>query len=283
MTKQINNPLPCRAARRERSFALFALAALVCVIVGLFGCAAPSATTSTASGSATKGKRPANFALEQAFEKRSALLTSLYADGNLTIEVGGKKQQAHFTGAVYKRDSILLNVTGPFNIAVAKVGSTPTFMNYYDVLTNTVYQGEPTAKNFQQRLGVPLSHDDIACFLRGEVPGGFSGFALESALNDSEDVFTRTKDTVSERLVYSHAAAAMTAFQRRNAKGDVLINAQFSNFFVSPANISIPRDALTLFPAINATFSVQCHLIEINMPNQKHNFVPPLEAKRRKL
>ena len=251
----------------------------VCFIAALlWGCGTASTTTT----SVAKGKRPTNFLLEQALEKRSTAITALRAEGNLAVEVDGKKQQAQFVGSLWKRDSLLLSVTGPFNIAVAKVGSTPDFMNYYDALTNTVYQGAPSQKNFQTRLGVPLSHNDIVCFLRGEVPGGFSGFTIESVAGDSEDTFIRIRDTVTERVVYSHRAENIVSFKRIGKSGETLIHTRFSNFNTSE-NVSVPHDAFVVFPGIKATFSVQCRAVEVNPKDQKYSFVPPLEAKRRKL
>lgn len=257
--------------------ALGRVVASIFVLTIVCGCATSSTTTAT-----VKGKRPANFVLEQALEKRSNSLNALRAEGNLSVEVDGKKQQAQFVGSLYKRDSLLLTVTGPFNIAVAKVGSTPDFMNYYDALSNTVYQGAPSPKNFQTRLGVPLSHNDIACFLRGEAPGGFAGFTAEPATSDSEDVFVRMRDTVTERVVYSHRAENIISFKRTNKNGEILIHTRFSNFVTSD-NISVPQDAFVLFPSIKATFSVQCRNVEVNLKDQKYSFLPPLEAKRRKL
>ncbi len=269
-TKQYSSPFQRMSSMR--------IAFIICALALLAACAATTTTTTTV----VKGKRPANFVLEQALEKRSAALTALRAEGNLSVEVDGKKQQAQFVGSLWKRDSLLLTVTGPFNIAVAKVGSTPDFMNYYDALTNTVYQGVPTAKNFQTRLGVPLSHNDIACFLRGEAPGGFTGFTAEPAASDSEDTFVRIRDTVTERLIYSHKAENIISYKRVGQSGATIIHTRFSNFTASN-NISIPQDALVVFPAIKATFSVQCRAVEANPKDQKYSFLPPLEAKRRKL
>lgn len=279
MVQQQNNVRTAQVHHVHHLSALKRIGVGLCALVVVsYGCASSSTTTT----STIKGKRPANFVLEQALEKRSNSLNALRAEGNLAVEVDGKKQQAQFVGSLYKRDSLLLTVTGPFNIAVAKVGSTPDFMNYYDALANTVYQGVPSPKNFQTRLGVPLSHNDIACFLRGEVPGGFTGFTAEPAASDSEDVFVRVRDSVTERVVYSHRAENITSFKRTNKNGEILVHTRFSNFTTSD-NISIPQDAFVLFPAIKATFSVQCRNVEANLKDQKYSFLPPLEAKRRKL
>ncbi len=261
---------------RLRHLSLMLLESLIITV--LWSCGTATTTTTTAA----KGKRPANFVLEQALEKRSQSINALRAEGNLAVEVDGKKQQAQFVGSLLKRDSLLLTVTGPFNIAVAKVGSTPDFMNYYDALSNTVYQGAPTQKNFQTRLGVPLSHNDIACFLRGEVPGGFTGFTVESVAGDSEDTYIRLRDTVTERVIYSHRAENIISFKRVGKSGATLIHTRFSNFNTSE-NVSVPHEAFVVFPAIKATFSVQCRAVDVNPKDQKYSFVPPLEAKRRKL
>ena len=279
MVQQQNNVRTAQVHHLHHLSALKHIGVGLCALVLVsYGCAS-SSTTTTAT---VKGKRPANFVLEQAMEKRSNALNALRAEGSLAVEVDGKKQQAQFVGSLYKRDSLLLTVTGPFNIAVAKVGSTPDFMNYYDALANTVYQGIPSPKNFQTRLGVPLSHNDIACFLRGEAPGGFTGFTAEPATSDSEDVFVRVRDSVTERVVYSHRAENIISFKRTNKNVEILVHTRFSNFTTSD-NISIPQDAFVLFPAIKATFSVQCRNVEANLKDQKYSFLPPLEAKRRKL
>jgi hypothetical protein len=257
---------------------LYIAVAVLLVAFALHACSTASTTTT-----ANKVKRPgADFAIEPVLERRANLLTSLRADGNLTVEVNGKAQKAQFVGSLYKKDSLVLTVLGPFNILVAKIGSTIDFMNYYDALTNTVYQGAPSPKNFQQRLGVPLSHTDIASFLRGEIPGGFTGFLPEAIVtNDSEQVYTRQRDTITERVTYSFVENTLTTYKRSGKLSGAIIDAQYSNFTTSD-NVRLPQEAMVLFPQAKAMFSVQCRAVEANPKDQKYTFIPPLEAKRRK-
>jgi hypothetical protein len=240
--------------------------------------ACSSGTTTTA-----KGKRPSGeFNVEPLLDKRTNALVALKAEGSLTVDVDGRVQKGQFVGTLYKRDSLMLTVLGPFNIVAFKIASTPEYMNFYDVLGGTLYQGAPSQKNFQARLGVPLSHGDIASFLRGEIPGGFTGFKPQPVENDSEQVYTRQRDTVTERVIYSFPNEAFINYKRIGAKGSTIINARYSNFTTSD-NIRLPQDALVVFPQINATFSVQCRTIEANPKDQKYTFTPPMEARRKRL
>lgn len=253
------------------SFLMFAV--LTSIIIA--SCAGGSTTT--------RGKRPAgNFDLEPMLEKRGTSLVSLRADGNITVEVDGRVQKGQFSGTLYKRDSLMLTVFGPFNIVAYKIASTPDFMNFYDVLSGTLYQGAPNQKNFQTRLGVPLSHGDIASFLRGEIPGGFTGFKSQPAENDSEQVYLRQRDTTTERVIYSFSEEAFTNYKRMGTKGNTIINARYGNFTTSN-NIRLPQEATVVFPPINATFTVQARTVEANPKDQRYGFTPPMEVRRKKL
>ncbi len=268
-----NNSVGTSAKFSTRVFSLLSVAMLVCLMV-----ACSSGTTTTA-----KGKRPSGeFNVEPLLDKRTNALVALKAEGSLTVDVDGRVQKGQFVGTLYKRDSLMLTVLGPFNIVAFKIASTPEYMNFYDVLGGTLYQGAPSQKNFQARLGVPLSHGDIASFLRGEIPGGFTGFKPQPVENDSEQVYTRQRDTVTERVIYSFPNEAFINYKRIGAKGSTIINARYSNFTTSD-NIRLPQDALVVFPQINATFSVQCRTIEANPKDQKYTFTPPMEARRKRL
>lgn len=245
-----------------------------------------SASIFSACGTATttgRGKRPqGNIELDPILEKRSTALVSMKAEGSITVDVDGRVQKGQFAGTLYKRDSLMLTVFGPFNIVAYKIASTPDFMNFYDVLSGTLYQGAPTQKNFQSRLGVPLSHGDIACFLRGEIPGGFTGFKAQPFENDSETVYMRQRDTVTERVVYSFAEEGFVNFKRIGTKNNTIINVRYGNYITSN-NVRLPQEAIVVFPQINATFTVQARSVEVNPKDQKYSFTPPMEVRRKKL
>jgi Domain of unknown function (DUF4292) len=257
----------------------------ISIVAFILGFALTLYACSSVSTSTTKAQRadPASFRLAPALEERSNALVSLRTEGNLSVEVEGKTQRAQFVSSLYKKDSLVLTVLGPFNILAAKIGSTSDFMNYYDALANTVYQGAPSPKNFQQRLGVPLSHTDIASFLRGEIPGGFAGFTLEAANSGdtSQHTYVRQQDTTTEQVTYSFVENAVTTYKRSSQQSGTIIDAQYSNFTTSE-NIRLPQDAVVLFPPAKAVFTVQCRVMEANPKNQIYTFLPPLEAKRRK-
>jgi hypothetical protein len=129
---------------------------------------------------------------------------------------------------------------------------------------------------------VPLSHGDIASFLRGEIPGGFTGFKPQAVENDSEQVYIRQRDTTSERVIYSFAEEGFINYKRMGSKGNTIINARYSNFTTSN-NLRLPQEAIVSFPPINAVFTVQARSVEANPKDQKYSFTPPMEARRKKL
>ncbi len=270
----------CAIAKVQKQCSMQSVLMLVAMtLVATFVLAACAGSASTA-----KGKRPSgNFELEPLLEKRSTALISLRADGNITVDVDGRVQKGQFTGTLYKKDSLMLTVFGPFNIVAYKIASTADFMNFYDVLSGTLYQGAPTQKNFQTRLGVPLSHGDIACFLRGEVPGGFVGFKAQPVENDSEQVYLRQRDSVTERVIYSFAEEGFINYKRMMQKsGNTIINVRYGNYAVSN-DVRLPHEAIVVFPQINATFTVQARTVEANPKDQKYSFTPPMEVRRKKL
>jgi hypothetical protein len=212
--------------------------------------------------------------------KRSATLISLKAEGTLSASTKTSRQKVQFEGNLYKRDSLYIALYGPLGITVGKLQSVPQNAQFYYALSNTVFEGPPTRENFL-KFNVPISHDDVTTFLRGDVPGGLAGFTPVQHDKAGEEMYIRQKDTTTERLIYSLADQAMTEYRMSAKTGVVLMRVQSSNF-VTVAGVRVAQDVMMQFPPTEASLDIQCTSVEANLTNLKYSFVPPSSAARKK-
>lgn len=211
--------------------------------------------------------------------KRQTTLTSLHAEGTLSASARGARQSVTFEGNLYKRDSLYLALYGPLGITVGKLQSIPTFAQFYYVLDNTVYEGEPTRKNFMQ-FNIPISYNEVTTFLRGEVPGGFDGFVAQQHDKVGEELYRRQKDSTVERLVYSTADQAIVEYQVKHLDGTELMYVKCGNF-APVAGLQLAQDLFFQFPSSNSSLTIQCSAVQANLPNQKYSFPLPAAPRRK--
>lgn len=214
--------------------------------------------------------------------KRSSALVSLKAEGVMAVKSPAMNQRVTFDGGIYKRDSLLLNLYGPLGITVGKLQSTARFAQFYYALENSLYEGEPSRENFERRVFLPISYDEITLYLRGEIPGGFSGFQnIQSTILPAHELaFVRKTDSTMERVIYSTTEQSLVEYQKRAISGELQISVKYSNF-ITTDGIRIAQEYMVSMPTRETTVQAQCSAIEANIPI-KYTFTPSSSAVRKK-
>lgn len=211
-------------------------------------------------------------------QHRSTELISLHADGALYTSVQGSKEQAQFSYSLYKTDSLLLTIYGPFGIVVGKLQATPDNFYYYDALNNESYEGEPTQENFERIVRIPLSQREMALLLRGEPPHNFADYNLVEP-SATLPVYNRVENGHTERLVFSRADRALIEYSRKDSKGTTLALVRYSNF-TSESGFQLAQKVTFQFPQAQISVNLQCRSIEPNVENRHYSFSIPRDVKR---
>lgn len=211
-------------------------------------------------------------------QHHNSSLTSLHADGALYTSVQGSKDQAQFSYSLYKTDSLLLTIYGPFGIVVGKLQATPDNFYYFDALNNESYEGEPTRENFERILRIPLSQREMALLLRGEPPHDFADYRIAEP-SATLPVFTRTENGQTERLVFSHADRALIEYSRKDNKGAILAMVRYSDF-TGESGLQLAQKVTFQFPQAQISVNLQCRSIEPNVENRHYSFSIPRDVKR---
>jgi len=206
--------------------------------------------------------------------KRTQEFRSIKSIGTLSASMNNARQTLQFEGRLLGKDSLLILLYGPLGITVGKLQSVPKFVQFYFALSNTLYEGEPTRKNFERMIRVPISYDEIVTFLRGDVPGGAAGFILSASERVNELTFTRQKDSTVETLMYSCTEQIPLEYHVKNLAGQDLVNVVWGNS-TTVANIRFAQDIIMEFPQQDAKLTIQLSSPELNTTNERYSFVPP--------
>jgi hypothetical protein len=257
--------------------------AAVGLLMALAGCSTTKPASTTSTTSTTKPTTATTLSglcatVAETFgditSKRAREFRSIKSTGTLSASMKNARQTVQFEGRLLGKDSLLILLYGPLGITVGKLQSVPKFVQFYFALDNTLYEGEPTRKNFERMIRVPISYDEIVTFLRGDVPGGASGFVLSASERVNELTFTRQKDSTVETLMYSCTEQILLEYHVKNLAGQDLVDVVWSNP-ITVANIRLAQDIIMQFPQQEAKLTIQLSSPELNTTNERYSFVPP--------
>ncbi len=243
---------------------------LICFALLITSCA----TTRTHQG--TTQLQPDEIA--ELLQKRSDELVSLHADGSLSSSAHGSTDQAQFIYDLYRTDSLLLTLYGPFGILVGKLQANPEGFSFFDALNNEIYEGASSRENFERILRIPLSQREMAALLRGEPLHPVADFELVEP-SATFPIFVLRRDGIAERMIFSHADSAMTEYARKNAAGETILLVRYSEF-ETINNIHLAHKVTFQFPKAEISVNLQSSSVSVNAPDRKYSFMLPKGIKR---
>lgn len=233
----------------------------------LFSCASVKQTAGNQS----------EFPLEKMAFERSNSIVSLKGDGSIAVSLGSEHQTAQFRLALFKTDSLMMTIYGPFGVALGKLQSTSDLLQFYDAFNQQIYEGAPSQDNFQRVVRIPLSYNTISHLLRGEIPGGLAKFELIST--NENQTFGRETDSTLERVIYSPEKKAILDYSKKMKAGATIISTQYSDFITSNG-VSIAKKIVTHFPGQDGSIILEFHTVETNISGERYSFNLPNGVKR---
>jgi len=116
---------------------------------------------------------------------RKEKLHSLELEAELSITMQGETNTADCILRMGGRDSLSMEISGPFGISVARLFAEKQYFLFHDMLQGRAIEGIPTQEQLSEVTFMPLSFDDYASLFRAEPPGDPLSFILVDSYSDS--------------------------------------------------------------------------------------------------
>jgi len=181
-------------------------------------------------------------------EARNVRLRSMTANGKLSVDTPEFANTGSLSLRLSKPDSLLIEISGPFGVSVAKGFITKQSFTFYNGMENTVATGSTTVANLRKVLRVSLSFHDMLDIISGTVGFGnhqAKGFA-PGILDGSVYHLIATTDDGSIEYFVDLNLEAIKRYIRKDGDGEIIEDVTFRDFrkrygLYLPTIISINR------------------------------------------
>jgi hypothetical protein len=202
-----------------------------------------------------------------AVEARNAGVRVLENEGTISVDTPELSNSGSILLRILKPDSMLINITGPFGVNVARGLVTSKDFTFYNSLENTVATGTTSAKNLKNIIRIPIEFRDIL-----EIASGTMGFdrrpkGVIPAAVQADNLYLLTykgdDETTSYEIDLDHSA--VRRYLRKRNSGEVLEDVSFKDFrkksdLYLPTVINIER------PAFNESVALTYDRMTLNSP-----------------
>ena len=114
--------------------------------------------------------------LKRKVNLNSFKISSIDAEGNISIETTEESNSGFMTLSIHKPDSLYMKIQGPFGISVATILLTRENFIYYNVLENKIIKGPSSPLNIGVIMRIKMDFDEII--------NAFSGSFVFSDMSD---------------------------------------------------------------------------------------------------
>jgi hypothetical protein len=163
---------------------------------------------------------------------------------------------------IAKTDSILINITGPFNINVGKLFANQDRYIINSNLESITYTGKPTAENLKKIINIPLSFNDLVRFLRASLSESYDSYSFKTEVESEQLFVSLISDIGAEFLLVSKEQNTISQIQRKNENNETVMNIVYSNY--SPLNdYNFPKKIVITFPMLNGKVEIEYQEVKI--------------------
>lgn len=159
-------------ARSSRRAAALSLAAWLIVS----GCGTTKSVTKEAGATpGESGARADSIARTSAAESLLEALAESYASTPMLslsgdMKIAGAGVTVWYDALVRGRDSLKINLVGPFGVPVGALSATPSEFLFFNAQEGEAIEGTPDRETFGKLMMLDLEFDEMASMLRGELP-----------------------------------------------------------------------------------------------------------------
>lgn len=198
--------------------------------------------------------------------KLPGLKSDLYEiefSSKITPNINGNTQSVNAKIKIAGVDSIAMNITGPFGIALAKFYANKNEFIFYNIFENTTYTGKPSAENLQKFLNMNISFDDFIRIFRGEPLFDIESYKFLKAVSENTFLFLSKQDNFGDFVVSNSEYQTITAYQRKIKDDILVVDIQQSNLNLY-SKYYLASEIYCKFPTQNSTVKLELSDIKVN-------------------
>ncbi len=182
----------------------------------------------------------------------------------ISVNIEGNSQSVNAKVKIAGVDSIAMNITGPFGIAVAKFYASKSEFIFYNIFENSTYIGKPNAENLKKFLNMNISFDDFIRILRGEPLFDIDSYKFMKTVSERTFLFLSKQDSFGDFVVSDSVHNTIISYQRKLKNDSLVMDIQQNNFnFYSKYYIA--SDIYCKFPTQNSTIRFELSDIKTNI------------------
>lgn len=167
-------------------------------------------------------------------------------------------------------DSLLLKITGPFEILVGRLFADKDYFIFYDAINNQLFKGKPTAKNLKRATMVPLSFDEFIRLLRCETPTNPEEFTIDETYKNNDGVLFKnsSNNDYIEYALYSSENNNLMRYQRKLRTGKLILDLVYKDY-ESIDGFNLSKYLIFNFPEIDTKVDMQVTNLDVNKDIKK--------------
>jgi hypothetical protein len=214
-------------------------------------------------------------------------IKTFYGSGKIIVNSPQVNSKFMFTVEFKKPDSLKITAFGPFGIDIAQLLLTNDFFNYYDAVSNVLYQGENNDKIIRKIFRMPIKAGELRNLLLGKVD--FSAILhKEPSLYEFKDgdysfVIDDPEKMFSRFYLINGDDLRLEKFELLK-ENNTMFNATFSKFkMVGNYSELFPFRIYVENPPNKAKFEIEYNSVKINRKLKNLKLVLPNDVKIKRL
>jgi hypothetical protein len=161
-------------------------------------------------------------------------ISNFEGSGTITVKSRELNTSASFNVTLIKPDSIALTIMGPFGIELAQTLVTKDNFYFYDVLQNTVYEGETNDDVLKNIFRINLSFNDLMDAFIGSVNLTRHLYKQPTSYSIEDDHYNLIYKDVQSGETTSYKVnikeLGITDFKLEDKNGNVILSGKYSRF-----------------------------------------------------
>jgi len=209
-------------------------------------------------------------------------IENLEIKAELDIDMPDMSNSVNSTIQLVKKDSLLMDIFGPFSIHVAKLFSSEEEFIFYNIFQNELISGKPNKENFLRATNLNLSFDELIHLIRNEVPGNSEDYNLFSTDDKSNKTYLNSSQDDDIYITYDDKYNKLIKYEQKSKENEKLLSINYSNYnpinnFLMPSTIEI------VFEKLGGSLKILVEEYKINEGFGTISFTKPKSAKEIKL
>ena len=190
-------------------------------------------------------------------EQHNREIISLQGFGQISIDTPELSNNGSISVKLLRPDSLLVDITGPFGVGVARGLVTSMNFQFYNGIENKLFYGATNARNMKNILRMSVEFPQIINLFAGTM--NFSnhpeGVTPTGVWRGNEYLISYTGAEETTEYVIDADYESITRYLKKNSQGDILEEIKFKSF-KSKSDLYIPQVISINRPPLEQTLTL---------------------------